>query len=424
MNLQPIPVRQLRVGMYVAKLDRPWSETPFQFEGFEVLSESEIDLLAEHCRLVYVDPSYVSASVTARHASRRRSSDVGTTSDSNVVMTAQRDQLAARLQSGPALEHPRQTKLEAELDVARDAFAHARTNTKTLLARLKNGEGLSAADVHVIVQPMVESVLRNPDAMVWLASLSKLRPSPVNRQICTAVWIAVFGRYMGLSPELLTDLASGGLLLDVGMTRMARTLRETPEVYTKHQRLAVQGHVRVGMDLIDVIQDLSEPVRLMVAQHHERVNGSGYPFGLKGDDISIFGAVAAVTDCYDAMLSEAPHRAARSAAEAISELNRLSAEELTDTAVEQFVQALGLFPCGSVVELNTGEIAIVVEQDPARRLRPQLLVVRDRTRQPLVPPRPLNLAHFETDRSHTGALWIDRAHPPAAFDIDLQAYLD
>lgn len=405
--------------MYVAEIDRPWDETPFKFQGFEILSRSEIDLLARYCDTVYVDPGFVS---TVASAARRAGDPEPIGGDATNVVNTHKLQLLDLLQDEDPHDYPVDAPLHTEYEEAAAAYRHALEGLARFDRALRRGHAVEAKHCRGLVSPIVHSVARNPDAMVWFACLKKAAIEPGDRRIGTAIWIAVLGRHLGLTPALLLDLTSGGLLLDVGMSRMDRALQDSTESFGGRQRLAMRGHVKLGLDLLTRIPAISEPVLEMVAQHHERLDGSGYPHGLTRDQLSPFGAIAAVADAFDAMISPAGHKPARSTADAIGELNRLAGIEFAALVVEQFVQALGLFPCGSIVELNTGEIAVVCEQDARHRLRPLLQVISNAEKEPLDSPRRLNLSHFSAEAAARNALWIVGGHPPGAFDLDLKRH--
>ncbi len=383
--------------MFVAELDWPWSETPFHFQGFEILSDSEIELLGRHCKTVYVDSSFTSSTVIARNASAIRmikSGELGGASAATQAVDAQRLNLLAQLTGKAPHAYEPTSKLKREAKKAIAAFEHARSANEKLHRAIRKNRGVEAKHCRGVIEPIVQSVIRNPDAMVWLTFLYKSDAQPNDRQISNAVWCAIFGRYLGLQPAMLLDFASGALLLDIGLMKIAASLKSAQGEYAKRQKLAMQSHVRIGLEILEHMPGISNRVREMLAQHHERVDGSGYPLGLKRESISAYGAIAAVIDSYDAMITEGPYRAAISSADAIRELKRLADTHFVRSVVEQFVQALGMFPSGSIVELNTGEVAIVAEQDPAHRLRPRLLVVRSQDKEPVASPKVVNLASF------------------------------
>ena len=137
------------------------------------------------------------------------------------------------------------------------------------------------------------------------------------------------------------------------------------------ERTIVKKHVAVGLDLVKNALGLNADVLAMIQHHHERHDGSGYPQGLTGADMPVFGRIAGLIDCFDAMTTKRPYAPAKSAYDAVRELNGLSGTGFQRELVEQFVQAVGMFPTGSLVELNTGEVAVVIEQNRVRRLRPE-----------------------------------------------------
>jgi HD-GYP domain-containing protein (c-di-GMP phosphodiesterase class II) len=152
----------------------------------------------------------------------------------------------------------------------------------------------------------------------------------------------------------------------------------------------------------------------MVRLHHERFNGQGYPDGIAGSDIPMFARIAGLVDTYDAMTASRPYAQPQSTYDAMRQLNRLSSVEFAEELVEQFVQAIGVFPVGSLVELNTGEVGIVIAQNRVRRLRPKVMVVLDESKNPLQIDRIVDLRDTTSDAS----LWIDRGLAPGDFGVE------
>jgi hypothetical protein len=184
----------------------------------------------------------------------------------------------------------------------------------------------------------------------------------------------------------------------------------------------MKKHVAYGLDMVKLTPGINADVLAMIEGHHERGDGSGYPKGLKGAEIPVFARIGGLVDCYDAMTSHRPWAPAKSPYDAIRELNVMAGVQFQKEMVEQFVQALGMFPTGSVVELNTGEIGIVVEQNRVRRLRPKVLLVLDADHRPLAPYRTLDLRKCPSDQNETNAYWIVRGHESGAFGLDPKNY--
>ena len=152
--------------------------------------------------------------------------------------------------------------------------------------------------------------------------------------------------------------------------------------------------------------------------HHERFDGSGYARSLYGDQIPPFGRIAHIADCYDAMTSETPYSKPMAAYDAARALNDMRGKAFAAEVVEQFLATMGMFPVASLVELNDGSVAVVLEQNPTNVLRPKVLVLLDENRTPLAQPTLLEMRELPMDATHSNAKWIVGGHEHGAFGID------
>ncbi|MEM7765684.1 MAG: HD domain-containing phosphohydrolase [Pseudomonadota bacterium] len=413
-KLQMLSVSRLELGMYVAELDRPWSETPFQYEGFEIFSEAEIGALQQFCKVVFIDPAHVS---TVGSTTIRTLHETAT-----AVIESQRSRLHQLLTDTEPHDYPMDRRSRLDPKRVTDAFNHARTHVIQLHRSLTNGKQVDAQHCRNVIEPLVDCTLEDPDAAAWLTFINKDNPEKFDRRISTAVWAAIFARYLQLAPPVVLDIASGGLLLDLGFGRLSSSLRDHAGIFNARERLAMQSHVRLGNEMLQQINGVSDRVIQMLRQHHERIDGSGYPRRLRQGEIGPYGSFAAVVDCYDAMISETRYRTALSSAKAIRELNQLAGSHFPELHVHCFIQALGMFPSGSIVELSTGEVGIVLQQDPKHRLRPVLLMVRNEDKEALKRPYTLKLAGQQATPGKRGAVWIDRGHPFGTFGVYPQQY--
>jgi len=161
----------------------------------------------------------------------------------------------------------------------------------------------------------------------------------------------------------------------------------------------------------------------MIATHHERFDGSGYPHSLKGDAIPLLGRIAGIVDCYDAMISERSYAKAKSAYDAVRELKRLGDVAFPSALVELFIQAVGVFPTGTLVELNTGEVGIVIGQNRFRRLRPEVMLILDSKKQPRQEFTTIDLLTCDGNMEKAEpTLWITRGLERGAYGIDPKEY--
>lgn len=366
-----LAVSELRTGMYVCRLDRDWEGTPFLLQGVLIESQDDIDTLARLCAHVYIDlargvgPLGLGLLADEAPGARRAPPAAGSPTLHDADIRA--------LQG--SVRYPEQVGFEDELADARDAHERAAAFAGRVLDDVRNGRPLSPADVREAVEPMVRSLVRNADAFLWLDTLRARGGHEYAHALgCSALAVA-FGRHVGLPEHLLVDLASGALLLDIGKLRVDPDLLTTPETYSDAQARAMQAHVGHALALLDESGAVPDHVRDMVRTHHEHVDGTGYPARLSGDAIPLLGRIAAVVDGYNAMISDRPHRRAVGQHVALQTLYRERDARYAAEVVEQFMQCMSVYPIGSLVELSTGEVAIVMAQNAARRLQPRVMVL-------------------------------------------------
>jgi HD-GYP domain-containing protein (c-di-GMP phosphodiesterase class II) len=184
----------------------------------------------------------------------------------------------------------------------------------------------------------------------------------------------------------------------------------------------MKTHVAQGVQIVSLIKGVDLRVLEMVRCHHERYNGTGYPQGLAGTAIPIFARIAGVIDTYDAMTSARPYARPLSPYDATRQLSKLAGVEFPAEVVEQFVQAIGVFPVGTLVELNTGEVGMVIAQNRVRRLRPKIILLLDREKRPLETFPILDLRNQLADARGENSLWIERGLAPGDYGLDPTEY--
>ncbi len=387
--------------MYVCRLDRDWVGTPYPLQGLMIADAGDIAGLSEYCEHVYVDIEQGLAPVERprRQAPSPRRSYSSTETESLRNSVAWADT----------------ADFEDELPRAREAQQRASEFATRVLDDVREGRAISTEEVRHAVEPMVRSVLRNMDAFMWLESLRKRDNYDYHHAINCSALAAAFGRHVGFPEDMLTDLATGGLLLDVGKLRIDAALIARPGPLTRAEMTTVQGHVELGLALVDDGDPLPQHVEEMIRTHHERSDGTGYPRRLIGDQIPLLGRIAAVIDSYDAMVSERSHAPARSRHEALQELYRERNTHYASEIVEQFMQCLSVYPTGSLVELSDGRVAVVMTQNAARRLRPRVMVLTGSDKVLSSQFVPIDLIRQPEDGT---GLWIAATLQPGAYGLD------
>jgi HD-GYP domain-containing protein (c-di-GMP phosphodiesterase class II) len=318
----------------------------------------------------------------------------------------------------PPPVYPDATTFEEELPKANEAHQQAKRVIDQMVEDIRANKTIEVRKVQEAVLSMVESVVRNANSFMWLARLKERDAATYDHGLNVAVFLLCFGRHLGLPKGLLEILGTAGLMQDVGKLKLPASLlnRRTPLNATERETL--RTHVRHSVEILESLHNASPVLLEIVAQHHERFDGSGYPSGLKGDEISMLGAMAGIVDTYAAMTSNRPYRDAILPQEVLRQMYGWRGKLFNSELVEKFIQCVGIFPVGSLVELNTREVAIVMAHSQVRRLKPRLMLILDNNQQPYRTPIVLDLLSEPT--TPAGEPYrIVRGLQPDTHDIDL-----
>lgn len=376
-------VDQLQVGMYVARLDRPWIETPFPLQGFYVKDLSDIDTLRRYCREVTID--LVRSRVAAEPVSHELGAPVRRQGEPAVNAST----AAATKLRRPVYQAS--VSMPQEVMASRELHAHFANSVADVYQQLVKGDSIDTGAIKVVISRVVDSLIRNPDAMVWLSRVRDQDSYSYHHAFRCAIWGTVFGRHLGISRQALENLAFGMTLMDVGKARMPAGLLSKHGLLTPSERVELRKHVDYSLEILAGLPGIPSQVMQMVAEHHERFDGSGYPNRLLGKAISPLGKIAGLVDTYDAMTSDRPYARAMTSVEAVSKLYELRNTEFQAQLVEEFIQAIGVYPTGTLVQMSNQEVGVVIAQNPERRLRPKLLILLDTDKKPVARPRYLDM---------------------------------
>lgn len=340
-------------------------------------------------------------------------------------IAAERKRRRAALRKSLPIEKPQRYRdtrpIEEELPRARNAFTKGCGTIETLLTDIRNERVTDIARVHAAVDDMVSSMIGNPDALMWIARLRDEDINTYSHGVKVALYMIALGRHIGFPKEDLNKLGMIGMLADVGKTRVPRALLAKPGMLTPEEYAVVKDHVELGLEALGKSMVLPPEVEQGIAQHHERLDGSGYPRGLAGEDISIYGRIAAIADTFAALITPRAYANASAPQEALMSLFEWSGQSFHAPLVEQFVEAIGIFPVGSFVELSTGEAAIIVAHNRTRRLEPKVLVLTWPDKQPL--PEPITRDLGERGRGGDGkVIRIVRGLPSGAYGLKVRDY--
>ncbi len=520
-----VAASDLKPGMFVAELDRPWLDSPFLIQGFVLEDAQTVQQVQSLCRFVYVDwqrsseehqrvekrepvASTVGASLAgsvrvarkqAQSPPRRdfvevmrwlrsggdtpapdmrsatesqprhhpddvrvhRDSDAreraasplagGTSVGSSILTSGWRGlfgRLFAERGEAPRPSRRRKTSADAaEKSAGHDAAGAGSSATVWIEEVAVEDELVSAAPVYVEVLSSVEqlindvqnnlrpdmervrsgvddmmhSVVRNPDALLWLTRLKRTDQYAYDHALDVSVLLMTFARTLGLEAAEMSRLGTVGLMQDIGRVRLPAGLLQKTGAITPQEREIFRSHVTHSVDILKAADETDSELLEIVSRHHERFDGSGYPRQLEGDSIGTQAQMAGIVDTYCAMTRQRPWGEAYSSQQALEEVNKMRGAWFGESIVDAFIQCVGLYPVGTLVELHSGEVAVVIGQNRVRRLKPRVLVLLAADKTPNKYPPTLDLVYDPT--APDGTMYsIKKALPAGAFDIDPQEF--
>ncbi len=421
-NHLKLPVACLRPGLYVAALDRPWLETPFLFQGFAIQEEGEVRTLGRYCDFVYVDTDQ--SDPGELHAARRQAEQEAS-APGEPPSTLKRASRAppkpepARVAGTDGERFPEGKRFRESVSAAKAGRDQARQAVDRLMADLRFGKSVDTRAARKTVEELVKRVSDDASAALWLTSLKDRDEYTSIHCVNVCVLALAFGLHLDLDQDTLINLGTGALLHDVGKTRTPDAILNKPGPLDEREFEIMKRHPEDGYQLLAAGGGSTEEVLDIVRLHHERVPGTGYPFGLKGEEIPLPVRIVGLVDTYDAMTSDRSYRDAISADEALNQLYRYEHDAFGTDLIEAFIRCLGIFPVGSVVELDNGAIGVVVETRPDARLQPTLRLVRTPDGETYEKRLLVNLAEASPADEYNPASRIARALTPASANIDI-----
>ncbi|MCI0916103.1 HD-GYP domain-containing protein [Pseudomonas stutzeri] len=364
-------VSHLELGMYICELDRPWRQTDFLFQGFPLLKLEHIQAVRERCDYVFVDDT------------RRVLLDQGQV----IVPTATPLRVTRTMTRIP---------LALEVQEAQEAYRSSALVLDQVLSDVQLGRPIDTKACQALVKRNLESMLRNESAMLWLARLKSQDLYTSLHCLSVSILAMGFGTHLGLPDEKIELLGLAGLLHDVGKMKIDPVILNKPGKLTQEEFEHIKLHPRFGYEAL-CSQDDIPPAAVQAAHgHHERLDGRGYPQGLDGYQIPFITRVVTIVDAFDAITSHRAYDDARPIQTAYDVLRSGADKQFDGALVHEFIRWLGVFPVGTLVELHTGEVALVLEKHPQLHLRPKVVVLRDANKAPCE-PRYLDLSQLTVD---------------------------
>ena len=357
-RLEKVKAEDIKVGMYMSYPDRPWLETRFLFQGILLTTEKNVKEVRQECEYIWIDRAKSRSIQTAREP----------------VPT-------------DGVPKPIAKPVEKEFRAAQSAIADAKSQIESNLKSLARGEGISATRIRKSVNACVDSIVNNPNALLWLGRLRTKDNYIAEHCLNVGVLAIAFGRHLGFEKPELEILGMCGMLHDVGKLHVDQAILDKPASLTEEEFAVIKDHCRLGKLILEQDADVPKVVIEAAYGHHERVDGSGYPRGIRADQLNLYTRIISIVDTYDAITTNRCYDSSRPANEAMKILFKCRETQFEPILVEKFIECLGIYPTGSLVELHTEEVAVVIDTNRNSRLFPKVSIVLDekkRSRSPLI----------------------------------------
>ena len=453
--------------MFVAELDRPWAESPFLLQGFTIANDEEVKQIQSCCEYIFIDTSQGDQSVAPAQPPSDQGSGVEITKtalvsskainepnqDSSIELAAEADfagddhvqtritsgQVPEPIEQAPAeddnsprevhallnlpnrfVEYKNTSTVEEEIDKAREVHLELQSSISSSMESFSKSKNLELGSVRECTGDLVDSMIRNPDAAFLLSRLKDMDSFTYTHSVDASILAILFGRHLGLTAAELNTLALGVLFLDIGKSKLPKAMLEKRGKLISAEIRLLRKHVQFSLNILSTA-NIDDEIHSIVANHHERFDGRGYPERKQGSDIPVFAKIAAIVDFYDAITHNRPYRKGVPPGKAINALYERRDRQFQTELVEEFIQCLGVYPTGSLVLLSNGEAGIVISQNQVRRLRPKVLIVRDELKEEVISPYTRDLEQDQIS-SEGRRVFIQTALETGAYGISADDY--
>lgn len=408
----------LKLGMYVSELDKPWVESPFLFQGFLLKDTEELQQILTTCKYVYVDtektPNDVKVKLLNISVAKQKPLQKKKSNPKKIDFTDTITLKKSKFDISTFTE---------SLISARKTRDKTRSYIDTMLDAAKMGRVVDTKQAKKLVAELASNIASSLDASMWLTQLKNRDEYTAIHSLNVCVLSLTFGRSLGLSESELNELGLGALLHDIGKMCVPLEILNKPGKLTDEEFEIMKSHPFKGYELLQKDENISNEVMTIVKSHHERLNGAGYPDKLTDKSISYFTKIVSITDVYDAITSDRVYHDGMTPHDAMQRLYEWMPDNFDQELIQRFIRTLGIYPIGSVVELKTGHIGLVVKLNESHRLKPVVMLIMNRERE-FYPRRKLvNLASTIWEKRE-GKPEIKRILDAKEFNIDIKKIID
>ena len=350
--LKKVAVNQLTVGMFVHGFDQSWLKHPFWRSKF---------LIKEAAMLQEVQASGISDCW------------IDLSKGQDIQPDKPREAPAAAPVEKQLLPKLPRVSLTQELQEAARLRQRSAQTMKRLFAEVRLGNAIEPAECVALVDDVVDSIDRHPDALLSLVRLKTADEYTYMHSVAVCALMVSLGRQLGLDDDQCREAGMAGMLHDLGKAAMPQDVLNKPGKLTPEEFDIIKTHPRRGFEMLLEGANVSDGVKDVCLHHHERYDGTGYPDKLAGEQISLLARMGAVCDVYDAVTSDRPYKAGWDPANALAQMATWKGHFDT-TVFQTFVKSVGIYPTGSLVKMRSGRLAVVLEQNSTALTKPRVKI--------------------------------------------------
>ncbi len=371
--IKDISISQLRIGMYLSDLNHYWSEHPFDWHCFTVEDEETLDkILAAGLEKVAIDTELGTDVVeTKSQADKEAGYSEPSTFVSGVI---------ANLSP------------EKQFDYAKNLYSNASKLMENMMRDVRIGKQVALEQCEPVVDNILDSMFSFPSALLPLAQMKNRDEYTFQHSVSVSALAVAFGRVLDMPRDEIRELAMGGMLHDVGKARVPGHILNKPGKLDDGEFAMMKNHASNTASLLKEVKGISQIAFNAASQHHERYDGTGYPLGLKGDEISLHGQMLAIVDVYDAITSIRVYHKGMPPTEALRKMYEWSGAHFNPKLVQAFIKGIGIYPAGSLVRMESERLGIVREVVPEKLLQPVVQIIYDCKKMCHIPSEKVDLS--------------------------------